>query len=147
MEKFINYDRTTTTIKPETFTIKPETLTIKINDLSHFKFALSDEDIKAYKKSGNLMMDIAKTGGEAMARAIGNTYPGNFGVGTDEACRMISSVSSKPAKDINKDWNNFLLEMIEATVSQESHLGDNLKQQCLDYLKEIKEREKKEGRL
>lgn len=140
MEKFINYDRTTTTIKPET-------LTVNISDLSHFKFALSDEDIEVYKKSGNLMIDIAKTGREAMARAIGNTYPGNFGVGTDEACRMISSVSNKPTKDINKDLNNFLLEMIEATVAQEPHLGDNLKQQCLNYLKEIKEREKKEGRL
>ena len=140
MDILLKYDRTTTTIKPET-------LTIKTNDLSPFKFTLTDEDIKAYKKLGNLMMDIAKTGGEAMARAIGNTYPGNFGVGTDEACRMIGSVSSKPTKDINKDWNNFLLEMIEATVSQEPHLGDNLKQQCLDYLKEIKEREMKEGRL
>lgn len=95
MEKFINYDRTTTTIKPKT-------LTIKTNDLSHFKFALSDEDIKDYKKSGNLMMNIVKTGGEAMAKAIGNTYPGNFGVGTDEACRMISSVSSKTTKDIKE---------------------------------------------
>ena len=140
MDRQLKYDRTTTTIKPKT-------LTVKTGDLSPFKFTLSDEDIKAYKKLGNLMMDIAKNGGEAMARAIGNTYPGNFGVGTDEACRMISSVSSKPTKDINKDWNNFLLEMIEATVSQEPHLGDNLKQQCLDYLKEIKEREKKEGRL
>ena len=140
MDILLKYDRTTTTIKPET-------LTIKTNDLSPFKFTLTDEDIKAYKKLGNLMMDIAKTGGEAMARAIGNTYPGNFGVGTDEACRMIGNVSSKPTKDINKDWNNFLLEMIEATVSQEPHLGDNLKQQCLDYLKEIKEREMKEGRL
>ena len=140
MDRQLKYDRTTTTIRPET-------LTVKTNDLSPFKFTLTDEDIKAYKKLGNLMMDIAKTGGEAMARAIGNTYPGNFGVGTDEACSMINSVSSKPAKDINKDWNNFLLEMIEATVSKEPHLGDNLKQQCLDYLKEIKEREKKEGRL
>ena len=140
MDRQLKYDRTTTTIRPET-------LTIKTNDLSPFKFTLSDEDIKAYKKLGNLMMDIAKTGGEAMARAIGNTYPGNFGVGTDEACRMIGSVSSKHTKDINKDWNNFLLEIIEATVYQEPHLGDNLKQQCLDYLKEIKEREKKEGRL
>ena len=140
MDRQLKYDRITTTIKPET-------LTVKTNDLSHFKFALSDEDIKAYKKLGNLMIDIAKTRGEAMARVIGNTYPGNFGVGTDEACRMISSVSSKQTKDINKDWNNFLLEMIEATVAQEPHLGDNLKQQCLDYLKEIKEREKKEGRL
>lgn len=140
MDRQLKYDITTTTIKPET-------LTVKTSDLSHFKFALSDEDIKAYKKLGNLMMDIAKTGGEAMARAIGNTYPGDLGVGTDEACRMIGSVSSKPTKDINKDWNNFLLEMIEATVAQEPHLGDNLKQQCLDYLKEIKEREKKEGRL
>ena len=95
MEKFIKYDRTTTTIKPET-------LTVKTSDLSHFKFALSDEDIEAYKKSGNLMMDVVKTGGEAMARAIGNAYPGNFGVGTDEACRMISSVSSKPTKDIKE---------------------------------------------
>ena len=140
LERFIKYDRTTTTIKPET-------LTVKTNDLSPFKFALSDEDIKAYKKLGNLMMDIAKAGGEAMARAIGNTYPGNFGVGTDEACNMIGKISSKHTKDIHKDWNNFLLEMIEATVSQEPHLGDNLKQQCLDYLKEIKEREKEEGRL
>ena len=140
MDRQLKYDRTTTTIKPET-------LTIKTNDLSPFKFTLSDEDIKAYKKLGNLMRDIAKTGGEAMARAIGNTYPGNFGVGTDEACRMIGNVSSKPTKDINKDWNNFLLEMIEATVTQEPRIGDNLKQQCLDYLKEIKEREKKEGRL
>ena len=140
MDKQLKYDRTTTTIMPET-------LTIKTNDLSPFKFTLNDEDIKAYKKLGNLMIDIAKTGGEAMARAIGNTYPGNFGVGTDEACRMVGRISSKPTKDINKDWNNFLLEMIEATVFQEPHLGDNLKQQCLDYLKEIKEREKKEGRL
>ena len=140
MDRQLKYDRTTTTISPET-------LTIKTNDLSPFKFTLNDEDIKAYKKLGNLMIDIAKTGGEAMARAIGNTYPGNFGVGTDEACRMIGSISSKPTKDINKDWNNFLLEIIEATVYREPHLGDNLKQQCLDYLKEIKEREKKEGRL
>ena len=140
MDRQLNYDRTTTTIKPET-------LTVKTNDLSPFKFALSDEDIKAYKKLGNLMIDIAKTGGEAMARVIGNTYPGNFGVGTDEACNMIGKVSSKPTKDIHKDWNNFLLEMIESTVAQEPHLGDNLKQQCLDYLKEIKEREMKEGRL
>ena len=140
MYRQLNYDRTTTTIKPET-------LTVKTSDLSPFKFTLSDEDIKAYKKFGDLMRDIAKTGGEAMARAIGNTYPGNFGVGTDEACRMVGRISSKPTKDINKDWNNFLLEMIEATIYQEPHLGDNLKKQCLDYLKEIKEREKKEGRL
>ena len=140
MDRQLNYDRTTTTIKPKT-------LTVKTNDLSPFKFTLNDEDIKAYKKFGDIMRDIAKTGGEAMARAIGNTYPGNFGVGTDEACHMIGSVSSKHTKDINKDWNNFLLEIIEATVYQEPHLGDNLKQQCLDYLKEIKEREKKEGRL
>ena len=93
MDRQLNYDRTTTTIKPET-------LTVKTNDLSPFKFTLTDEDIKAYKKLGNLMMDIAKTGGEAMARAIGNTYPGNFGVGTDEACNMIGRISSKPTKDI-----------------------------------------------
>ena len=140
MDRQLKYDRTTTTIKPET-------LTVKTSDLSPFKFTLSDEDIKAYKKFGDLMRDIAKTGGEAMARVIGNTYPGNFGVGTDEACCMVGSISSKPTKDINKDWNNFLLEMIEATIYQEPHLGDNLKKQCLDYLKEIKEREKKEGRL
>ena len=140
MDRQLKYDRTTTTIRPET-------LTIKTSDLSPFKFTLSDEDIKAFKKFGDLMRDIAKTGGEAMARTIGNTYPGNFGVGTDEACRMVSRISSKPTKDINKDWKNFLLEIIEATVSQEPHLGDNLKQQCLDYLKEIKEREMKEGRL
>ena len=140
MDRQLKYDRTTTTIKPET-------LTVKTNDLSPFKFALSDEDIKAYKKLGNLMMDIAKTGGEAMVSVIENSYPGNFGVGTDEACRMIDSVSSKPNKNVNKDLNNFLLKIIEVTVSQEPHLGDNLKQQCLNYLKEIKEREKKEGRL
>ena len=140
MDRQLKYDRTTTTIRPET-------LTIKTNDLSPFKFALTDEDIKSFKNFGDLMRDIAKTGGEAMARVIGNTYPGNFGVGTDEACSMIGKVSSKPTKDINKDWKNFLLEMIEATVSKEPHLGDNLKQQCLNYLKEIKEREKKEGRL
>ena len=140
MERQLKYDRTTTTIKPET-------LTIKTNDLSPFKFTLSDEDIKSFKKFGDLMIDIANTGGEAMARAIGNTYPGNFGVGTDEACSMVGRISSKPTKDINKDWNNFLLEIIEATVYQEPHLGDNLKQQCLNYLKEIKEREMKEGRL
>ena len=81
MDRQLNYDRTTTTIKHET-------LTVKTSDLSPFKFALSDEDIKAFKKFGDLMRDIAKTGGEAMARAIGNTYPGNFGVGMDEACRM-----------------------------------------------------------
>lgn len=96
MDRQLKYDRTTTT------TIKPETLTIKTNDLSPFKFTLTDEDIKAYKKLGNPMIDIAKTCGEAMAMAIGNTYQGNFGVCTDEACRMISSVSSKPTKDINK---------------------------------------------
>lgn len=140
MERFIKYDRITTTIKPET-------LTVKTNDLAPFKFTLTDEDIKAFKKFGDLMRDIARTGGEAMARVIGNSCPGNFGVGTDETCHMVSRVSSKPTKDINKDWKNFLLEMIEATVAQEPHLGDNLKQQCLNYLKEIKEREKKEGRL
>ena len=140
MERQLKYDRTTTTIRPET-------LTVKTSDLAPFKFTLTDEDIKAFKKFGDLMMDIAKTGGEAMARVIGNSCPGNFGVGTDEACRMINGVSIRPTKDINKDWNNFLLEMIEYTVTQEPHLGDNLKQQCLDYLKEIKEREKKEGRL
>lgn len=139
MDRQLNYDRTTTTIKPET-------LTVKTSDLSPFKFALSDEDIKAFKKFGDLMRDIAKTGGEAMARAIGNSCPGNFGVGTDDHC-IVGKISSKPTKDINKDWKNFLLEMIEATVAQEPYLGDNLKQQCLDYLKEIKEREKKEGRL
>ena len=140
MERQLKYDRTTTTIRPET-------LTVKTSDLAPFKFTLTDEDIKAYKKLGNLMMDIAKIGGEAMARVIGNSCPGNFGVGTDETCRMVGRISSKPTKDINKDWNNFLLEMIEYTVTQEPHLGDNLKQQCLDYLKEIKEREMKEGRL
>ena len=140
MDRQLKYDRTTTTIKPET-------LTVKTSDLSHFKFTLTDEDIKAFKKFGDLMRDIAKTGGEAMARVIGNSCPGNFGVGTDEAYRMIGGVSSKHTKDINKDWKKFLLEMIETTVAQEPHLGDNLKQQCLDYLKEIKEREKKEGRL
>ena len=108
MDRQLKYDRTTTTIRPET-------LTIKTNDLSLFKFTLSDEDIKAYKKFGDLMRDIAKTGGEAMARAIGNTYSGNFGVGTDNHC-MVGKISSKPTKDINKDGNNFLLEMIEATV-------------------------------
>ena len=96
MDRQLKYDRTTTTIKPET-------LTVKTSDLSNFKFALSDEDIKVYKKSGNLMIYIVKTGGESMARVIGNSCPGNFGVGTDEACRMISSVSSKTTKDINKD--------------------------------------------
>lgn len=100
MDRQLKYDRTTTTIKPET-------LTIKTNDLSHFKFTLTDEDIKAFKKFGDLMRDIAKTGGEAMARVIGNSCPGNFGVGTDEACRMVGRVSSKPTKDINKDWKNF----------------------------------------
>ena len=139
MDRQLKYDRTTTTIKPET-------LTVKTSDLSNFKFALSDEDIKVYKKSGNLMIYIVKTGGESMSKAIGNTYPGNFGVGTDDHC-IVGKISSKPTKDINKDWKNFLLEMIEATVAQEPYLGDNLKQQCLDYLKEIKEREKKEGRL
>ena len=139
MERQLKYDRTTTTIRPET-------LTVKTNDLSPFKFTLTDEDIKAFKKFGDLMRDIAMTGGEAMARVIGNSCPGNFGVGTDDHC-MVGKISSKPTKDINKDWKKFLLEMIETTVAQEPHLGDNLKQQCLDYLKEIKEREKKEGRL
>lgn len=139
MERQLKYDRTTTTIRPET-------LTVKTSDLAPFKFTLTDEDIKAYKKLGNLMMDIAKTGGEVIARAIRNTYPDNFGVGTDDHC-MVGKISSKPTKNINKDWKKFLLEMIEATVAQEPHLGDNLKQQCLDYLKEIKEREMKEGRL
>ena len=81
MDRQLKYDRITTTIKPET-------LTVKTSDLSPFKFTLSDEDIKDFEKFGDLMRDIAKTGGEAMASAIGNTYPGNFGVGTDEACRM-----------------------------------------------------------
>lgn len=100
MERQLKYDRTTTTIKPET-------LTVKTSDLAPFKFTLTDEDIKAYKRLGNLMRDIAKTGGEAMARVIGNSCPGNFGVGMDEACRMVGRVSSKPTKDINKDWKNF----------------------------------------
>ena len=136
MDRQLKYDRTTTTIKPET-------LTVKTSDLSNFKFALSDENIKVYKKSGNLMIYIVKTGGEAMARVIGNTYPGNFGVCTDDHC-MVGKISSKHTKDINKDWKKFLLETIEATVAQEPHLVDNLKQQCLDYLKEIKEIEMKE---
>ena len=105
MDRQLKYDRTTTTIRPEI-------LTVKTSDLAPFKFALSDEDIKAYKKLGNLMMDIAKTGGEAMVSVIENSYPGNFGVGTDEACRMIDSVSSKPNKNVNKDLNNFLLKII-----------------------------------
>ena len=91
MDRQLKYDRTTTTIKPET-------LIVKTNDLSPFKFALSDEDIKAYKKLGNLIMDIAKTCGEAMARAIGNSCPGNLGVGTDDHC-MIGKISSKPTKN------------------------------------------------
>ena len=91
MDRQLKYDRITTTIKPET-------LTVKTNDLSHFKFALSDEDIKAYKKLGNLMMDIAKTGGEAMARVIGNSCPGNLGVGTDDHY-MVGKISSKPTKN------------------------------------------------
>ena len=66
---------------------KSETLTIKTNDLSPFKFTLTDEDIKAFKKFGDLMRDIARTGGEDMARVIGNSCQGNLGVGTDEACR------------------------------------------------------------
>lgn len=140
MDRRLNYDRTTTTIKPET-------LTVKTVDISPFKFALSDADIAAYKKLGELMMNIAQTGGEAMARVVGNSCPGNFGVGTDEACCMIGRVPSKPVKDVNKDWHKFLLEMIEATVAQEPHLGENLKKQCLDYLNEIREREMKEGRL
>ena len=103
MDKLLKYDIITTTIKPET-------LIVKTNDLSPFKFTLTDEDIKAYKKFGDLMRDIARTGGEAMARVIGNTYPGNFGVGTDEACSMIGRVSSKPTKDINKeDLNKFFI--------------------------------------
>lgn len=96
MDRQLKYDRTTTTIKPET-------LTVKTNDLSPFKFTLSDEDIKAFKKFGDLMRDIARTGGEAMARVIGNSYPGNFGVGTDEDCSMVGKISSKPTKDINKE--------------------------------------------
>ena len=92
MDRQLKYDRTTTTIRPEI-------LTVKTSDLAPFKFTLTHEDIKAYKKLGNLMIDIVKTGGEAMARAIGNTYPGNFGVGTDEACRMVGMVSSKPTKN------------------------------------------------
>ena len=48
---------------------------------------IKDEDIKDFKKFGDLMRDIAKTGGEAMVRVIGNSCPGNLGVGTDEACR------------------------------------------------------------
>ncbi len=140
MDRKLNYDRTT-------MTIKPETLAVKTVDITPFKFTLSDADIAAYEKLGDLMRDIARTGGEAMARVVGNSYPGNFGVGTDEACCMVSRVSSKPTKAINKDWNKFLLEMIEATITQEPHLGDNLKRQCLDYLNEIREREMKEGRL
>ena len=91
MERQLKYDRTTTTIKPET-------LTIKTNDLSPFKFTLTDEDIKAFKKFGDLMRDIAKTGGEAMARVIGNSCPGNFGVGTNDHC-MVGKISSKPTKN------------------------------------------------
>ena len=77
---------------------KPETLTVKTSDLSPFKFTLTDEDIKAFKKFGDLMRDIANTGGEAMARVIGNSCPGNFGVGTNDHC-MIDKISSKPTKN------------------------------------------------
>ena len=38
---------------------KSETLTIKTSDLSPFKFTLTDEDINAFKKFGDLMRDIA----------------------------------------------------------------------------------------
>lgn len=133
MDRQLKYSRTTTTIKT--------------NDLSPFKFTLSDKDIKDYKKLDDLMTSISQIGGEAMARVIGNSYPGNFGMCTDEIHCMIGRCSTKSTKRVNKDWNKFLLEIIEATVAQESHLGDNLKQQCLDYLKEIREREMKEGRL
>ena len=91
MDRQLKYDRTTTTIRPEI-------LTVKTSDLAPFKFILTDEDIKAYKKLGNLMIDIVKTCGEVMARAIGNTYPGNFGVGTDDHC-MVGKISSKPTKN------------------------------------------------
>ena len=91
MDRQLKYDRTTTTIRPEI-------LTVKTSDLAPFKFTLTYEDIKAYKKLGNLMIDIVKTGGEAMARAIVNTYPGNFGVGTDNHC-MVCKISSKPTKN------------------------------------------------
>ena len=91
MDRQLKYDRTTTTIKPET-------LTVNTKDLSSFKFTLTDEDIKAYKKFGDLMRDIAKTGGEAMARAIGNSCPGNLGVGTDDHY-MVGKISSKPTKN------------------------------------------------
>ena len=95
MERSINYDRTTTTIRPEI-------LTVKTSDLAPFKFTLTDENIKAFKKFGDLVRDIAKTGGEAIVRVIGNSCPGNFGVGTDNHC-MVGKISSKPTKDINKD--------------------------------------------
>ena len=91
MDRQLKYDRTTTTIRPEI-------LTVKTSDLAPFKFTLTDEDIKAYKKLGNLMIDITKTCGEAMARAIGNSCPGNFGVGTDDHC-MVGKISSKPTKN------------------------------------------------
>lgn len=121
MDRQLNYDRTTTTIKPET-------LSVKTVDILPFKFSLSDADIKNFEKFGELMREIARIGGEAMARRIGNSCHGNFGVGTDE-------------------WKRFLFDMIESTVQQEPHLGENLKKQCLDYLNEIREREMKEGRL
>ena len=91
MERQLKYDRTTTTIRPEI-------LTVKTSDLAPFKFTLTDEDIKAFKKFGDLMRDIAKTGGEAMARVIGNSCPGNFGVGTNNHC-MVGKISSKPTKN------------------------------------------------
>lgn len=142
MDRQLNYDRTTTTI----------------SDISPFKFALSDADIKNFEKCGELMKQIAQIGGEAMARRIGNSYPGNSGVSTDEACRMINGVpseqtnehlvvgrqSTKSIKTFNRTFKDFLFDMIKATVRQEEHLGDNLKRQCLEYLDELKNREMEE---
>lgn len=85
MDRQLNYDRTTTTIKPET-------LTFKTNDLLSFKFTLTDEDIKAFKKFGDLMRDIAN---ENIGKKVTVKYGKRVGLYSTGRC------SQGPIESIN----------------------------------------------
>ncbi len=56
--------------------------------------------------------------------------------------KMDGSISDK-----EKQWRNTLFDMIMYTIEGEEHLGNNLKSQCLMYLKDLREKEAREGRL
>lgn len=89
MDRQLKYDRITTTIKPET-------LTIKTNDLSPFKFTLTDEDIKDYKKLENLMMDIAN---ENIGKKVTVKYSKRVGLYSTGRCNQGPIESIKLAEN------------------------------------------------